>query len=334
MATIDIGKIAFTQKGTWSSATAYTSKDVVQYTDNGETSSYVAVAGSTNQAPATNGTVNTTYWNIFAKGSSIGSTNQGTWDSATAYNKNDVVQFTQDGTHTFVAVQGSTNQTPQTLGTVNTTYWTKLASGVGSSGNLEVLASVDASSSASLSVDGFFNDTLYGYYKIVYQDIVFSTTAYVNQRAIISTGDLTSDSFMGVSTSYAEEYDSAGFYLTSRRNQSIQQYTQLDNVLQIGRNERSSQSQYQFKRPQTTSDATLSGYTEIFAPQSTSTYRYGNTYLNFSGGSDVHGADVYRGIFGEMRFNCISSNALTGWKIYPHTGNITSGTMTLYGFKK
>ena len=114
MATIDIGKIAFTQKGTWSSSTAYIAKDVVQYTDNGETSSYVAVANSTNQAPATNGTINTSNWNIFAKGSSIGSTNQGTWSSSTAYNKNDIVQYDSDGTHTFVAVQGSTNQAPQT----------------------------------------------------------------------------------------------------------------------------------------------------------------------------------------------------------------------------
>ena len=26
--------------------------------------------------------------------------------------------------------------------------------------------------------------------------------------------------------------------------------------------------------------------------------------------------------------------AVTGWKIYPSTGTITSGRMTLYGFKK
>ena len=175
MATIDIGKISFTQKGTWSSATSYTAKDVVQHLDNGELSSYVAVASSTNQAPSTNGTVNTSYWNLMARGSAISSTNQGTWDSSTAYNKNDVVQYTSDGTHTFVAVQGSTNQAPQTLGTVNTTYWTKLASGVGSSGNVDVLASVDASSSASLSVDGYFNDTIYGAYKIVYQNYILIT---------------------------------------------------------------------------------------------------------------------------------------------------------------
>ena len=72
MATIDLGKISFVNKGTWSSSTAYTEKDVVQYTDNGILSSYVAVAGSTNQVPSTSGTANSSYWNYLAKGGSDG----------------------------------------------------------------------------------------------------------------------------------------------------------------------------------------------------------------------------------------------------------------------
>ena len=332
MATIDIGKIAFTQKGTWSSATAYTSKDVVQYTDNGETSSYVAVAGSTNQAPATNGTVNTTYWNIFAKGSSIGSTNQGTWDSATAYNKNDVVQFTQDGTHTFVAVQGSTNQTPQTLGTINTTYWTKLASGVGSSGNLEVLASVDASSSASLSVDGYFNDNIYGAYKIVYQDLVFSSTNYVRQRALTSSGELSSNDYFGVQNTYADVFDTAGYYLQQNKHQPIFEYSggTGDDRLEVGRGERTSNDRYQYRNQ---SGASFYGVVEFANPQAT---RNHGGFFNcvMRGGNTDNGMGRFNFVSDEKRFNIITTTALTGWKIYPSTGTITSGTMTLYGYKK
>ena len=331
MATIDIGKIAFTQKGTWSSATAYTAKDVVQYTDNGETSSYVAVAGSTNQAPATNGTINTTYWNIFAKGSSIGSTNQGTWDSATAYNKNDVVQFTQDGTHTFVAVQGSTNQTPQTLGVINTAYWTKLASGVGSSGNLEVLASVDASSSASLSVDGYFNDNIYGFYKIVYQDLVFSHTNYVRQRALTSSGELSSNDYYGVQTVYNDYFDTVGYYLQQNKHQPLFDYTTGgDDRLEVGRGEKSSNHRFQYRNQ---SGASFYGTVEFANPQATRNHGgYSNCVMR--GGSTDNGMGRYNFVSEEKSFNIITTTALTGWKIYPSTGTITSGTMTLYGFKK
>ena len=95
MATIDLGKISFTQKGTWASGTAYVAKDVVQYTDDNETSSYVAIASSTGQAPATNGTVNSSNWALFAKGASIASNYQSSaWASGTAYQKGDVVQHT------------------------------------------------------------------------------------------------------------------------------------------------------------------------------------------------------------------------------------------------
>ena len=70
MATINLGRIKPVNKGTWSNSTAYAIDDFVQYTDNGITSTYIAVATSTNQAPSTSGTENSTYWKFMAKGSS------------------------------------------------------------------------------------------------------------------------------------------------------------------------------------------------------------------------------------------------------------------------
>jgi len=86
MATIDLGKIALVWKGTYAAGTTYESKDVVQFTDSGEVSSYIYVnaSGASGQTPSTGGTVNTTYWNkmaggaagIWASGLALGSAGQ------------------------------------------------------------------------------------------------------------------------------------------------------------------------------------------------------------------------------------------------------------------
>ena len=68
MATVNLGKIKLKWRGTWSSGGSYTADDVVEYTDGSVTSSYIAVASSSNQTPATGGTVNSSYWNYAAKG--------------------------------------------------------------------------------------------------------------------------------------------------------------------------------------------------------------------------------------------------------------------------
>tara|TARA_Y100001937_G_scaffold975_1_gene1083 strand:- start:446 stop:1237 length:792 start_codon:yes stop_codon:yes gene_type:complete len=68
MATVNLGKIKLKWRGTWSSGGSYTADDVVEYTDGSVTSSFIAVAASSNQAPSSSGTVNTSYWNLLAKG--------------------------------------------------------------------------------------------------------------------------------------------------------------------------------------------------------------------------------------------------------------------------
>jgi hypothetical protein len=159
MATIDLGKISFIQKGTWASSTSYTAKDVVQYTDDNEVSSYVAVASSSNQAPSTNGTVNTSYWALFAKGATVGSTNQGVYSSSTAYQKNAVVQYTDSGVvSTYLAVVDSTNETPSTGGTVNSSKWQLIAKGTASVAIAWQATAKTADFTASAS-EGYFVDT-------------------------------------------------------------------------------------------------------------------------------------------------------------------------------
>lgn len=159
MATVDLGKISFTQKGTWDSSTAYVAKDVVQYEDDRELSSYVAIASSTNQAPSTNGTVNTTYWALFAKGTSMASHNQGTYNGATAYQKGDIVQYSDSGVlSTYLAIADSTGQTPSTGGTVNSSYWSFVAKGTASVAISWQSTAKTANFTAAAS-EGYFVDT-------------------------------------------------------------------------------------------------------------------------------------------------------------------------------
>ena len=57
MATIDLGKVALVWKGTYAAGTTYESKDVVQFTDSGELSSYIYVnaSGASGQTPSSGG---------------------------------------------------------------------------------------------------------------------------------------------------------------------------------------------------------------------------------------------------------------------------------------
>tara|TARA_B100000287_G_scaffold203081_1_gene191741 strand:+ start:482 stop:1294 length:813 start_codon:yes stop_codon:yes gene_type:complete len=67
MATIQLGKIKQVWRGTYNNSTAYTVDDLVAYTDNNITSTYICVANSTGNAPSTGGTAHAS-WNYVAKG--------------------------------------------------------------------------------------------------------------------------------------------------------------------------------------------------------------------------------------------------------------------------
>ena len=75
MATIDLGKIKQVWRGTYSSSNTYAVDDLVAYTDSGITSTYIAIAASSNsnqQVPSTSGTATANYWEYVAKGSVSG----------------------------------------------------------------------------------------------------------------------------------------------------------------------------------------------------------------------------------------------------------------------
>ena len=71
MATIDLGKIKQVFRGTYNNATAYTVDDLVSFTDTvgglQNTSTYIAVANTTGNAPASGGSIHAS-WNLVAQG--------------------------------------------------------------------------------------------------------------------------------------------------------------------------------------------------------------------------------------------------------------------------
>ena len=71
MATIDLGKIKQVFRGTYNNGTAYTVDDLVSFTDTvgglQNTSTYIAVANTTGNAPASGGTIHAS-WNLVAQG--------------------------------------------------------------------------------------------------------------------------------------------------------------------------------------------------------------------------------------------------------------------------
>ena len=68
--TVDVGKIKLVWRGIYNASTAYEVDDVVSYDDLTTNSAYICVADSTGNVPSTTGTVNTTYWNLLAEGTS------------------------------------------------------------------------------------------------------------------------------------------------------------------------------------------------------------------------------------------------------------------------
>ena len=120
MATIDLGKLGFVNKGTYSSSTSYEKNDLVQYTDSGILSTYLYINASaaTGQTPSTSGTVNGTYWAYYAKG--------GSTYTSTLTTQGDILY--SDGSGEARLAAGTSGQVLQTGGSGANPSWTTVSS--------------------------------------------------------------------------------------------------------------------------------------------------------------------------------------------------------------
>jgi hypothetical protein len=113
----DVITTGYNNTGDYSHGTAYKTGDVVGY--GGYV--YVAKANASSQYPSnTNGTVNSTYWDLLVKGLAYSST---AYDAATVYNIGQVIRYTSS---TYVALQDRfSNVTPGS----DATKWQLIAQG-------------------------------------------------------------------------------------------------------------------------------------------------------------------------------------------------------------
>ena len=109
MATIDLGKLGFVNKGTYSSSTSYEKNDLVQYTDSGILSTYLYINASaaTGQTPSTSGTVNGTYWAYYAKGGSTYTSTLTTQGDILYHNGSGEARLAAGTSGQFLKTQGS-----------------------------------------------------------------------------------------------------------------------------------------------------------------------------------------------------------------------------------
>tara|TARA_B100000902_G_scaffold308069_1_gene297083 strand:+ start:1744 stop:2421 length:678 start_codon:yes stop_codon:yes gene_type:complete len=107
MATIDLGKLGFVNKGTYNNSTTYEKNDLVQFTDGGILSTYLYIDSSaqSGQAPSSSGTAGSR-WVYYAKGGAAGA--DGT-DVAAVLNNNEIAFKTNAGALDGIAI-GSAGQ--------------------------------------------------------------------------------------------------------------------------------------------------------------------------------------------------------------------------------
>jgi len=168
MATIDLGKIKLTWKGTYAGGTAYVPDDVVEYTDSGVTSSYICTTASTGNAPSSSGTVHGS-WAYMAKG---GAGTPTTTRGDIIYRGASADQRLAKGTQGHYLKMGAND--PEWAAVA--ADWVKLASGTISAG------------ASTVDIDNKFDNTTYRVYKLFVSNVTLSATNKVYVRFIGTDG--------------------------------------------------------------------------------------------------------------------------------------------------
>ena len=195
MATVNLGKIKLKWRGTWSSGGSYTADDVVEYTDGSVTSSYIAVASSSNQTPSSGGTVNSSYWNYAAKGQATSPTT----------------------TQGDIIVRGASADERLAIGAAGKALKVNSSGNgleYGEAGAWSVIASGSGPGAASINIDNIFSDTYY-FYKLYYS---WSEDDWIKVRYIKADGSIESGSVYVQSGTYTRENSGSGPSRTGHTN--------------------------------------------------------------------------------------------------------------------
>jgi hypothetical protein len=177
-------------------------------------------------------------------------------------------------------------------------------------GDFVLLATTNASSSASVSFDGYFSAT-YKNYQIIYSD-AFPATNSVNfsLRFRRSNADVTASNY---------SYVSGGANLATDNSSASNDYNASANQSRIMLNAGDLSNSNNFM---------YSGIIDIYDPLSTTRYKV----INFKMGTQNGGGNFYYFMSG-MGVLKDSLSALSGITFLMTSGNIATGTFKLYGIK-
>ena len=323
MATVNLGSIKFKWKGTYSGATAYTIDDVVEY--NG--SSYICILASTGNLPT-----NATYFEQMSSAGTNGT--NGTDLTTTLTTQGDLVY--RDGSGLQRLGAGTSGQVLQTGGAGANPSWVD----AGGSG-FELLGSTTASSSASISFDGFYTSD-YDVYEIYGTNIVPDTNS-VSMRWRVRSGnaDLTSNYIGGYNPNMYLYYDGSGYYnhvqSTVWNYPSFSQYTNFgfrDFISLTGSYTDGSagddDNPYARYRTNETGH-NINWKITAYNPLSSRNYKHYKIECvwNTNNHNNIGKSMGMNGYFS----NNATTSAHSGISFFPNNGNLTSGKIYVYGLR-
>tara|TARA_R100000655_G_scaffold109707_1_gene165058 strand:- start:231 stop:836 length:606 start_codon:yes stop_codon:yes gene_type:complete len=177
-------------------------------------------------------------------------------------------------------------------------------------GSLVKLSTITASSSTSISFDGLFTSDYKNY--IVYLNNILPATDNVQPRVRYrqSNADMTATQY-GVANVGIYRQDGTG-----------------DAVINGGQNEDYAAIAYNNGGSNVAQDFGFNGYIEIFNPLDTVGYKLMSGKIN-----QVRADAAYFQTKIFIIRNEANTNALSGVSLFMSSGNITSGTATMYGIK-
>jgi len=198
------------------------------------------------------------------------------------------------------------------------------------SSDFVLLATTDASSSSSVSFDGYFSST-YKNYKVMFSSVKPSTNQYFYMRARQSNADVTSSLYYGAGSGRNQ------YYLAPDLSQEQSNFG--NNIFSGG----TALTLWDFsyyngadsnRQVNSATYSSVNGSFEIFDPLSTSTWKQLHGKISYRGTGNA-GASSFGITYMDMAllFQASTGSALSGFTFYPSTGTFTSGTFKLYGIK-
>lgn len=176
------------------------------------------------------------------------------------------------------------------------------------SGSLVKLSSATASNSSELLFDNFVDQNTYAYYHIVAENIIPATTStnlFMTFRQGGASGSDLNGTYYGMSWTAFGNGTTSGF----DTNYSTANYAQIGDQIQ------------------NSAGRALNGITEYFPSDGTNNGSYIMTnFVHHTSLGTIR--DRHRGQYLD------STTAATGARIYMSSGNITSGSIYIYGVKK